>query len=219
MKRFFIIALSVAGVAFMVSCNKTRRSPGSYYMPDMTYGRAYETYSAMDSNKFTTDSNLAGKKIYYNHLPVQGTIARGDMLWVYPNKNDAEGYASSGSVKNPLNVDSIDMKEAERLYLINCGICHGSKLDGNGPLWKGGDGPFPAAPKNFLDDAMKSMPEGTMYHSVLYGRNTMGSYASQLNVRQRWEVIAYIKMKQGVTGGTAAPAKTDSTAAPKPDQK
>jgi mono/diheme cytochrome c family protein len=132
-------------------------------------------------------------------MPVNGTIARGEMLWTYPYKNDAEGYTSSASVKNPLNVDSINMKEAERLYLINCGICHGSKLDGN-PLWKGGDGPFPAAPKNFLDDAMKSMTEGTMYHSVTYGRNTMGSYASQLNVKQRWEVIAYIKMKQGVTG-------------------
>lgn len=216
MKRFFIITLGLAAITTVVSCNKTRRSPGRTYMPDMTYSRAYETYTGLDSNKFTNDTNAAGKKIFYNHLPVNGTIARGEMLWTYPYKNDAEGYTSSASVKNPLNVDSIDMKEAVRLYLINCGICHGSKLDGNGPLWKGGDGPFPAAPKNFLDDAMKSMTEGTMYHSVTYGRNTMGSYASQLNVKQRWEVIAYIKIKQGVTGGAAAPAKTDSTAAPKP---
>ena len=42
------------------------------------------------------------------------------------------------------------MKEAERLYLVNCGICHGPKLDGNGPLWKDGDGPYPSAPKNLV---------------------------------------------------------------------
>jgi mono/diheme cytochrome c family protein len=37
--------------------------------------------------------------------------------------------------------------EAERLYLINCGICHGTKLDGNGPLYNDGKGPYPAAAK------------------------------------------------------------------------
>ena len=42
------------------------------------------------------------------------------------------------------------MIEAERLYLVNCGICHGPKLDGNGPLYKGGDGPFLAKPANLV---------------------------------------------------------------------
>ncbi|MBK7291964.1 MAG: cytochrome c [Chitinophagaceae bacterium] len=62
----------------------------------------------------------------------------------------------SASVKSPLDASKIDMTEAERLYLVNCGVCHGAKLDGNGPLWKGGDGPYPAAPKNFLADDMKA---------------------------------------------------------------
>jgi len=48
----------------------------------------------------------------------------------------------------------------------------------------------------------------------------MGSYASQLNSTQRWEVIAYIRSKQGqgatanAATGNAAPQK-DSTAKPK----
>lgn len=205
--------------AAVTSCNKVRRSPGRAYMPDMSYSRAYETYAAIDSSKFTTDVAAAGSKIFYNRLPVEGTIARGDMRWIYPYKNDSSGYVQSASVKNPLVADSvaIDMKEAERLYLVNCGICHGPKLDGNGPLWKGGDGPFPAAPKNFMDAAMKQMAEGTMYHSVTYGKNTMGSYASQLSVKQRWMVIAYIKMKQGPAVENTG-TKADSTANPKPGQ-
>jgi mono/diheme cytochrome c family protein len=122
-------------------------------------------------------------------------------------------------VKNPLT--SMDTTEAERLYLINCGICHGPKLDGNGPLFKGGEGPFTAAPKNFVGDAgMKAMPEGQMFYSATYGKNKMGSYASQLNTHQRWMVIAYIKSKQGAgkSGGAAATPVTaakDSTAAKK----
>jgi mono/diheme cytochrome c family protein len=112
----------------------------------------------------------------------------------------------------------MDTVEAERLYLVNCAICHGPKLDGNGPLYKDGNGPFPAAPANFIGGGVKytDMPEGQMYYSVTYGKNKMGSYASQLNTEQRWMVIAYIKSKQ-VPKQTPAAAKpaasgSDSTA-------
>ncbi|MES1216133.1 MAG: cytochrome c, partial [Bacteroidota bacterium] len=105
----------------------------------------------------------------------------------------------------------------ERLYLVNCGICHGTKLDGNGPLWKGGDGPYPSAPKNLVGDAVVSkMPEGQMFYSVTYGKNLMGSYASQLSTKQRWMVIAYIKSQQTKAApAEATPAKADSTATAK----
>ena len=42
----------------------------------------------------------------------------------------------------------------------------------------------------------------------------MGSYASQMSTKQRWEVIAYIKMKQA-GAGAAKPAAADSTAVTK----
>lgn len=206
MKKISIISFSVAAIALMASCNKVRRSPGRAYMPDMTYSRAYETYAPTE--------NLEQKGIHYNALPVEGTVARGDAL-IYPLKNDSAGYAQSAFIKNPLSPDSVNMKEAERLYLVNCAICHGAKLDGNGPLWKDGSGPFPSAPKNFMADDMKQMAEGTMFQSVTYGKNMMGSYASQLNTHERWMVIAYIKSKQEnvIKAATSAPA--DSTAATK----
>ena len=112
----------------------------------------------------------------------------------------------------------MDTVEAERLYLVNCGICHGPKLDGNGPLYKGGDGPFPAAPANFVGGGAKytDMPEGQMFYSVTYGKNKMGSYASQLNTEQRWMVIAYVKSKQAAaTAKPASGGSSDSTAAKK----
>ena len=62
---------------------------------------------------------------------------------------DTTNYYASRAVKNPIDsLSKTDNDEAERLYLINCGICHGSKLDGNGPLWKNGDGPYPSAPRH-----------------------------------------------------------------------
>ena len=155
----------------MISCGGVRRNPGHAYMPDMFYSRAYETYAGYDTSVFTTERNAWGSnnKIFYNHQPVAGTMARGDMS-PYPYKNDSSGYTSSASVKNPLAVAAVDMKESERLYLVNCAICHGAKLDGNGPLYKDGNGPYSAAPKNLMGDDMKALPEGTMYHSVTYGK-------------------------------------------------
>lgn len=203
MKKISITTCCIVMVVAMISCNKTRRSTGRAYMPDMSYSRAYETYASTEA--------LDKAGVHYISKPVEGTVARGDM-YAYTLKNDSAGYVQSASNKSPLGIDSIavDMKEAERLYLIYCGICHGEKLDGNGPLWKGGDGPFPNAPRNFMDDAMKAMTEGTMFHSVTYGKNSMGSYASQMNTKQRWEVIAYIKSKQG--GVVAKPATGADTA-------
>ncbi|HEX7845796.1 MAG TPA: cytochrome c, partial [Chitinophagaceae bacterium] len=84
--------------------------------------------------------------------------------------------------------------------------------DGNGPLWNDGNGPYPAAPKNFMSDELKAMKEGTMFHSVTYGKGAMGSYASQLSTKQRWQVIAYIKSKQAGTVAAAKPAAADTVA-------
>lgn len=209
MKKFLIITGCVVMVVAMMSCNRSRRGTGHAYMPDMYYSVAYETYAP-------TDERLAKYDAHYNNKPVEGTIARGD-IFPYSLKNDSAGYAQSVSVVNPLAALNPDeMKEATRLYLINCGICHGDKLDGNGPLWKGGDGPFGAAPKNFMDNDMKAMPEGRMFHSVTYGKGQMGSYASQLNTKQRWMIISYIKGKQNA-GGIAPAAGADSANKAKSD--
>jgi mono/diheme cytochrome c family protein len=183
-------------------------------MPDMAYSRAYETYSVTDEQK----AELLKKGIHFSNTPVAGTIKRGELLpFLIPKDTlagDTTNYHASREVKNPLA--SMDTVEAGRLYLVNCGICHGPKLDGNGPLYKGGDGPFPAKPADFLGGAQyQGMPEGQMFYSATYGKNKMGSYASQLNTKQRWMVIAYIKSKQATAKAGGGPAGADSTAAKK----
>ena len=210
MKKILVIAFLIVSIA---GCSDVKRTPGAVYMPDMAYSRAYETYAPIDT--------LAKQGIHYNRMPVAGTIKRGELL-PFPLAKDKAGdttnYVASTHITNPLPaLDAVKLKEAERLYLVNCGICHGTALDGNGPLYKGGEGPFSAAPANLASGPKYvSMPEGQMFYSVTYGKGQMGSYASQLSTTQRWMVIHYIKSKQG--GGKqaeAAPA-ADSTAAAKP---
>lgn len=206
MKQVFIISGLVLLVA-IVACSDVKRHPGRVYMPDMGTSRAYETYVATD--------NLDSAGINYTRMPVPGTIKRGDIFPFPLGKDvgtDSTNYVLSRQVPNPLK--SVDMKEAERLYLVNCGICHGTTLDGNGPLYNGGNGPFGVAPRNLVIDPVKSMPDGQMFYSITYGKGQMGPYGPQLSTIQRWMIVSYINAKQG--DGGAAPA-ADSTAAPAKD--
>ncbi len=203
MKKTLFVTGSLALMVAMISCGGPRREEGRAYMPDMSYSRAYETYASTEA--------LDKAGVHYIAKPVDGTIARGEMA-AYPFKNDSLGYVKSAEVKNPLDSASRDRKEAERLYLVNCGICHGTKLDGQGPLYA--SGVFPAAPRNLVGDPlMLAMAEGTMFHSMTYGKNTMGSYASQLSTKQRWMITAYVKEQQAKKGGAAAPVATAAPAA------
>ena len=212
MKKLSIISLSLTLLLIAISCNEVKRKPGKVYMPDMAESRAYETYSA----------SPIWKDGQTNREPVAGTVKRGETMPFHIAKDgigDTTHYFASRAVKNPLPaLNEVEAKEAERLYLIHCAICHGSKLDGNGPLYKGGDGPYPAKPATLVGDAKyESMPEGQMYYSLTYGKNLMGSYASQLATKERWMVISYIKSKQKpAAAAPATTATTDTAAAAKP---
>src|SRR3954465_13911202 len=193
MNKLSVILIFIAGAA-TVGCNNVKRKPGDIYMPDMAYSRAYETYIERDTSKFTDDVNNKKDEIFYNNRPVPGTVFRGeDLSFTLPKDRagDSTNYVAAKQVVNPIsNLSASQLQEGERLYLVNCAICHGPKLDGNGPLWKGGQGPFPSKPAPLVGDAKyESMPEGQMFYSVTYGKNLMGSYASQLNRNQRCEVI------------------------------
>jgi mono/diheme cytochrome c family protein len=193
MKRSTIVFCGLAALLIAaIGCSDVKRTPGKVYMPDMANSRAYETYSV---NPVFADGRTS-------QGPVAGTVKRGDEYPVHiemDKTGDTVNYFASRSLPNPFDsLDADQMKETERIYLINCGICHGPKLDGNGPLWKDGDGPYPAKPAALVGDAKyESMPAGQMFYSITFGKNLMGSYASQLTAKQRWQVITYIKSKQG----------------------
>lgn len=216
MKKLSVISFIAAGIV-LAGCSDVRREPGRVYMPDMAYSPALQTYAERDSSLFTSDPSDPSDKIFYNNKPVDGTVARGEEM-PFPLAKDKVGdttnYVASKMVVNPIKTFSAaDSTESERLYLVNCGICHGTALDGNGPLYNDGKGAFPARPAMLVGGAIyEKMPEGQMFYSVTYGKNLMGSYASQLNRKQRWEIIHYIKSKQLAKTAGAAAASADSTA-------
>lgn len=210
MKILFGFCLVFLVASVIESCG-SKREPGKTYMPDMAYSRAYEAYAPND---------LKEEGINYVPYPVEGTIRRGD-LFPYTLPNDSNGYKMSAQVQDPLPpLDTVQMTEAQRLYNINCAICHGPNIDAQGPLATGGKIPAVA---NLTLAQYVEMPVGTMFHSITYGKGNMGSYASQLTRMQRWMVIQYVKSRQTKKGDTgsdststaATPAKMDSLTAKK----
>lgn len=184
-----VIAFLAVGLG-LSACNSgaMRRNPGKTYAPDMTYSQAYDAY--------THNPNFADGET--SRLPVSGTVAMGHELPDHLVEGDTSAYKTFNT---SMTFNEAELAEGARLYNIYCGICHGSKLDGQGPLFVSGK--FAAMPANFKDGKYLHMPVGTMYAAIKFGKNAMGSYASQLDIKQRWMVIAYIKKFQAENGGDA----------------
>ena len=205
-KNQLLAVLMISATVLTISSCDNKREPGKIYMPDMAYSRAVETYSLLDTAYFTSDTSAFGK-IYYNRMPVLGTVARGELA-AYTLPNDSTGYKLSADIKNPLPpLSSQDSAEAGRLFNINCAICHGADGKANGPLATSGK---IGGVANLTSDAYIKMADGTMYHSIYYGKNNMGSYASQLDRKQRWMIVQYIRTLQPKATTAAAPAAADS---------
>ena len=205
MKKIFLYILPFAVIIQMISCaNDDPKKPGNEYMPDMYRSPSYETYS---ENPNFADSMTARQ-------PVAGTVARGDAIYTdfdrlpYPYANTPEGYEEAGvKLHNPLEKTPENMAEGKRLYENYCTHCHGATGQGDGLVVQR-NGPKPPA---YNSDALKNLPEGKMFHTTQWGKNMMGSHASQLTPTQRWKVIMYVQTLQAVPSATAA--KTDSTSA------
>lgn len=198
-----ILVASLALTVSLMSCDSgdMRRTPGHIYAPDMTYSRAYDAY--------TTNPNFSDSLT--SRPPVAGTVARGHEMPDHLKDGDTSAYKT---LTTNMRFSADELKEGGRLFNIYCGICHGTNLDGQGPLYASGK--FASMPANLKDGKYLHMPVGQMYAAVKYGKNMMGAYGSQLDIKQRWMVIAYIKKVQSENGGDAFVFGT-SAAAPKVD--
>jgi len=168
--------LLVAITLTLSSC-KNNESPNYEFMPNMYESVGYEAYS--ENGLF--ENNQAAL------IPVEGTIPRGYSLYQYEDSN--AGYDTAKvNLKNPLESNEVNMAKAKELYDIYCGVCHGNNGDGKGILFKREK--ILGIP-SYLDEG-RDITEGSVYHVIYYGRNTMGSYANQLNEKERWLVTSYV---------------------------
>jgi mono/diheme cytochrome c family protein len=169
----YITVILLIAMSF-VSCQKNSR-PNYEYMPNMYAPIGYEAYQESDAFANGVEAQL----------PVEGTIPRGYTPFDIENTN--EGYQlAKETLTSPIDSTNYDAKRAEPLYQIYCGICHGNKGKGQGKLVKREK--ILGVP-NYAD---RDITVGSVYHTIYYGKNAMGSYANQLNEEERWQVAQYV---------------------------
>lgn len=177
-----IAVIAIAATVFITSC-KDKRSTGWEYAPNMYEHIAYDPDQANTNFK---DGKTA-------QLPPAGTIPLGWTKFDYP-KTDSGYRLASTEVKSPLPQTKENFAQGQILFEHFCSPCHGKLGQGDGLVVAHG---FPAPPsyskgQSSRGGAMKDLTDGKIYHTITYGLNAMGSYASQLSPEERWKVVMYV---------------------------
>jgi len=185
MKSILKIAFVVVASILMVSCFDQSK-PNYQYMPNMYEPVGYETYG--DYSIFPNNQEAM--------LPVEGTIARGWMPYDYDNSNEGLALAKT-DLKNTMPVTVENLEKGKELYDVYCAVCHGKKGDGKGILVEREK--ILGVPS--YDDAGRVITEGGVYHVMMYGLNSMGSYASQTSEEERWQITHHVmNLKRALKG-------------------
>ncbi len=200
MKNIVNIAVIIIISMSLTSCFD-KKTPNYRYMPNMYTSVSYETYGEYEILPNGQEAML----------PPDGTIARGWNPYEFENTNEGKALATT-NLKNPLEVSVKNLEKGKVLFEIFCAICHGSKGDGQGIL---------VEREKFLGipsyaDPGRTITEGNIYHVMMYGLNSMGSYASQTNEKERWQIAMHILDLKAALNGEPLWSDTykDSTITP-----
>ena len=181
MKSLYKI-VAVVGLSFMATSCFDKAKPNYQFFPNMYEAVSYETYSEHNVFKGGVEAQV----------PAKGSIKRGFVPYEIPNT--PEGYAlAKATLKSPLDSTAINQDKAKELYTVYCAICHGDAGDGKGNL---------VVKEKFLGVPSykdREITDGSVFHVITYGLNSMGSHANQLSQEERWVVADYVlKLKAGL---------------------
>lgn len=159
-----------------------------------------ERFSAQQENPLFAD----GRSM---RPPVPGSVARGELRIDAPLHQGrvAEGGAWLTTFPQQLTIDEAFVARGKDRYEIFCAVCHGSAGYGDGMVEKrvtllkkrsvpGTDGW--ASPANYHTDTIRKQSVGELFNTVSNGKSNMAGYRGQIPVRDRWAIVAYVRVLQ-----------------------
>lgn len=132
---------------------------------------------------------------------VEGTVARGHL-----RLDDAffTGFKDGKLVTEfPLPVNEELIRRGKERYEIFCTPCHGQLGDGKGMIAQRGF-TLRRPVGNYHTPRLQKMPVGHFYDVITKGYGAMYSYASRIEPRDRWAVVAYVRTLQLSQAATSA---------------
>ena len=199
--RYFLLVFLIAvalGVGIAGSRGKLSRKPPIEVFPDMD---RQPKIRPQTPSAFFADGRAS-------RLPVEGTVARGAHFLDAPINTGMVTGTTNFIPTSPVKVTPQLMARGQQRYQIYCAPCHSPVGDGNGITKSFGM----AVVANLHDPRIVQMGDGEIFHVITHGRNLMGPYASQVEIEDRWAIIAYVRALQlaalgsqedlaGATGG------------------
>lgn len=142
-------------------------------------------YDPQESSPFFADGRAM-------RPPVEGTVPRGALEagTPYTTGLDAEGDPVDSIPR--IEVDQEFIRQGQKQFDTYCQPCHGYLGDGNGVV--GAQWQVPVT--SFHIDRLRTAPDGQLFQVMTEGVRTMPGYSHQVDVDNRWAIVAYIRALQ-----------------------
>ena len=189
--NYGLLALLVAALLANLALRRDPAQANIDILPDMVQSAAYASFSP--------NPILPGGKPL--QTPVPGTLPRGFERMHYTSSPE-DAVRAGKELRSPVDATAASAR-GEVVYRNFCTPCHGAQMRGDGAVVLRG---YPAPP-NLTAGKSLELTEGQMFHILTFGQKNMPSHASQLDVRDRWSVIAYMRAAQeaAVRAASATP--------------
>lgn len=92
----------------------------------------------------------------------------------------------------PFPITKQDLERGQQRFDIYCAPCHGRVGNGSGIVPLRG---FPGPP-SYHQDRLRNTPDGHLFDVITNGYGNMPSYGTQIPTRDRWDIVAYIRVLQ-----------------------
>ena len=135
---------------------------------------------------------------------VIGTIARGELGEddhyfrgrAMMQKGAVEELAFFAGFPDRIAVDENLADRGRERYAIYCAVCHDETGSGNGIVHQRAIALQESKwvpPTNLLTQEIRDRPEGQLFQAISDGVRNMPGYKTQISVRDRWAIVAYLR--------------------------
>ena len=129
---------------------------------------------------------------------VEGTVARGTLQ---DDEAFFTGKVGGATVKElPFKIEEADLNRGQERFNIYCSPCHDRTGGGRGMVVQRGY----RQPPSYHIDRLKNADAGYIFDVITNGFGAMPDYKAQVDPRDRWRIVAYVRALQLSQSATAA---------------
>lgn len=193
--RYFVLLfiLSAVGITYVAGFRydhggNPSRKPPIELIPDMD--RQPKLRPQTDTAFVGWADGLSSRKL------VEGTVARGSAYEDNEFNTGQHPDRPPGSTNwvevAPVKFTESLMHQGQQKFNVYCAPCHGQQGDGKGVTSKLGM----AVVANLHDARIVALADGEIFNTITQGKNLMGPYGANIDIADRWAVVAYMRALQ-----------------------